>query len=209
MQSASMMTSLVSIVEGLEEEPVGHLHDVRLVRTGDLRDAEAFGGLEGEAMDRVASGGGDQALALDDVVGEAMLDAAVGVLDVLTDHVEVDRHARLREDRLDAGQRLEVAEVREGGELLAQRHVDRLAAAADRRAHRPLEQEPGLLDRVDRLVGDARGVAAREDALAHRRVDELEVVEHARGAEDREDRVHDFGTDAVSGSEGDGQLGGG
>jgi hypothetical protein len=44
----------------LEEEPVGELHDVRLVRRGDLLAAVLLGVVEGRLHDPVASELGDR-----------------------------------------------------------------------------------------------------------------------------------------------------
>src|SRR5258705_6508810 len=68
--------------EAVEEQTVRELHDVGLVAAVDSLDAQPLGGLEGEAVDLVGPRGGDQPLALDGVVGEAVFDTAVGVLDV-------------------------------------------------------------------------------------------------------------------------------
>ena len=132
-----------------------------------------------------------------------MLDAAVGVLDVLTDDINIHRHARPAEHGVHARQALEVAEVGKGAERLAERDIDRFAPAADRRAHRALVEQPGALDRLDRLVGHAAAVAGGKDPLAHLHGDELDLFLHARGFEHAEARVHDLGADAISGGEGD------
>ena len=76
-------------------------------------------------------------------------------LDVLADDVEIDGHACAAVDGLDARQALEVPEVCERAECLAERDVDRLAAATGGGLHRALVGEAAGLERVARLVGHA------------------------------------------------------
>ena len=81
-----------------------------------------------------------------------VLDAGVEVLGVLAhDHEvglgEAGAHARVGLARPDACVQVE---------LLAQQHVDRAKAGADRRGGRPLDADLRALDRVQRAVGERR-----------------------------------------------------
>ena len=82
----------------LEEEPVGQLHDVRLVDGGDLVPAVRDRVLEGVAGDPLGRGTGDDLDALGGVGADHVLDAGVQVLGVLADDDQVD----VLEARLDA-----------------------------------------------------------------------------------------------------------
>ncbi len=140
-----------------DEHPVGELHDVGLVEDGDLlapalarvaeapaRDARA--GLLGGHLDGGHHPGRQRGL-----------DAAVEALGVLADDHEIHpaeagRHAVEIAHR--PHRRVEV-------ELLAQPHVDRGEALADRRGARPLERDLVAGDRVQRLARAARPGPAR------------------------------------------------
>ena len=148
----------------------------------------------------LAAGRGREPLALDHVVGEAMLDAAVCVFDVLADDREIQVDARLGEDGLHARECLEDAEVGVRAEELAKRHIDRLAAAALGRFHRALEHHAAVLDGADGFIGDALGVALVEDGFAHLHGNEVHVVVHLGSLEQTHCRVHDLRTDSISGS---------
>ena len=145
------------LAEDLEEEPVGELHDVRL---RDARDALAavlarvlereaddpLGALTADRLDRDAGAGRDllrlQLVQLRDHVlrvggARLVLDAGVEVLGVLADDDEVDvvvagAHALVG---------LAGPQARVEAELVAQRHVDRAEAGADRRRDRALERD--------------------------------------------------------------------
>ena len=89
-------------------------------------------------------------------LGRALLelDAGVQVLGVLAD----DHDVRLGEARAHALVGLAGPDARVEVELLAQRHVDRAEAGADRRGGRALDREPVAADRVERAVGERRAL---------------------------------------------------
>ncbi len=182
------------VVEALEEEPVGELHDVRLVSAGDPLGSLLPCDLEGIAMDLLAAGARDEPTALRHVVSLHVLDGAVGVLDVLAHHGQVEI-APVMAGR-NAGELSIHALVGEGPPELARGDVHALVAAPFGSLHRPLEEDPGGLHRLSGLGRDARGLAVRRDVLAHRNFDELE--RDARRPEDVDDDIHHFGTNAIT-----------
>src|SRR6185503_19909334 len=156
-----------------------------LARVGEgvLRDAR--GGLLRDDLDR-----------LHDAGDHHVLEPAVEVLGVLAHHHEV--HVVVA--ALHSGQGLDRAHVGVEVEGLAQGHVHRTVAGADRRRRRPLQGDPGALDGLE--DGGRQGVplAARGLRAGHHRVP-FEV--DAGGGQHAHRRRRDLRADAVAGNEGD------
>ena len=153
------------LARDVQPEPVGELHDVRLVHGGDLAAAVAARVVERELEDAARARHGNRldrdtgvvvaelpAVRLDplDQLGGLrrallVLDPGVEVLGVLAHDDQVD----VVEAAAHAGVALARAHLRVHVELLAERHVDRAKAAADGRRDRPLQRDPGLADRVE------------------------------------------------------------
>ena len=138
----------------LEEQPVGELHDVRLVHGRDLAPAVGDRVLEREAGDPLRGLAGDDLDALRGIAADDVLDARVEVLGVLADDDEVD----VVEAADDALHRAGRAQVRVQAERLAERHVDAAEALPHRRRDRALD---GDLVAPDRLEDVLPGAACR------------------------------------------------
>jgi hypothetical protein len=183
----------------VEEEAVRDLHDVRLVDGVDLLAAILLGGVEGELRDARRSLLRDDLDGLCDARRNQHLDARVEVLGVFAD----DDHVNVRVVRLQAGQRLHRAVVREEVELLAQRDVDRREAAAYRRCNGAFQRDfvllDGLVERLrDVLAGLGVGIGAGGVLVPV----EACAVGLACGFEDADGGARDLGADAVAGDEG-------
>jgi len=81
---------LANLACDAEEQPVGHLHDSRLVHSADLPLADVLSVLKREAEDALGGGAGDEFDALDDAVDDDVLDAGVFAFGVLADEGDVD-----------------------------------------------------------------------------------------------------------------------
>ena len=201
----------------LQEEAVGVLHDVGLVRGRDLLAPVLLGVLEGglddplraEHRDRLDRDAGVVANGAVELVGQELRAASpsssepcsnsmpgVEVLGVLAhDHDvglgKVGAHALVGLAGADA--RVEV-------ELLAQRHVDRAVAGADRGGRGALDGDAALADRVERAVGQ-RVALLLVDVDA--RVLEVPVELDAGGLEHPLGGLGELGPGAVARDEGD------
>jgi hypothetical protein len=154
---------------GVEPEPVGVLHDVRLVHGRDLRAAGFARVSEGKLDDLPRAGDRDrldrdpgvavgQAAAvrldprdqLDRVLAALLvLDSGVEILRVLADDHEVD----LVIERADPGIELARTHLRVEVERLAQADVDRPEASADRCRDRAFQRHAVAPDRLQRRLG--------------------------------------------------------
>ncbi len=95
------------------------------------------------------------------------LDTGVDVLGVLAEDDDVHL-LRMHHRRADPGEIADRADAGVQVHHLAQRHVDRAEAAADRRGERPFERDIVLLDGVDRLFRAAIRRTARSLSRRHR-----------------------------------------
>ena len=200
-----------------QEEPVGELHDVRLVHGRDLPAAVLARVVEGELDDPPRAGDRDRldrdprvavpelaAVGLDPLdqllgVGRALLvlDPGVEVLGVLPHEDEVD----VVEAGADAGVALARAHLRVEVERLAQADVDRAEAAADRRRDRALERDARLADRVEDVVRQRVAVVGVHHVGA--RVLDVPVELDAGRLEHAPSRLGELRAGAVAGDEGD------
>ena len=197
------------------EQSVGQLHDVVLREDGDLPPTVGTRVLERVAGDALAARPGDELQALHDLVGLAVLDAAVEVLLVLADDDDVHARVTRRDERCVARAG---PHVREESQRLPDGDVQALHPSALRRRDRCLEQHPGPADRVEVLSCDATRDPARVDRGTD--LDLVDVEMRSGSIEHCERRVHDLGTDPIAtrdddrggaggvcgGSEGHGEL---
>ena len=218
MRSSNSMSGMAlgHLARDLEEQAVGELHDVGLVRGGDLPRPfssaypKADSTIRSEPnteiglieMPDVVAGGrvelvGEEATQLLRLLRALLeLDAGVEVLGVLAD----DHDVGLGEARAHALVGLAGADAGVEVELLAQRDVDRAEARADRRGGRALDGDAALADRVERAVGQR---------VALRLVDvdagvlEVPVELDAGGLEHAPGRLRELGPGAVARDEGD------
>ena len=182
------------------QRPLGQLHDVRLRRARDLGAVLAPRVLEGESRDLLASLHRDQLQRLRDARGLHVLDAGVEVLDVLSDHDEIDATAAV--GRLHAGELTDRPDVRVGLEQLPERDVRALLAEAHGGLERPFQHHAGTGQGRDRLLRDARGQTLLEHLGSG-----LGLFPVDRGVGRLDDPPGGFGhfaSDAVAGDEGDG-----
>ena len=152
------------VLEGALEQALGHLHDVGLGGTGDVRAILGLGQGVGGLDDLLAALAGDQLKRLGDVGGLHVLDTGVEILNVLAHHDEIDAAARVGGGH--TGHLADGTNVGVGFEQLAERHVRTLLAKANGRGERSLEDHACLLDRGDRVVRDAGGKTLLEDFSA-------------------------------------------
>ena len=134
-------------------------------------------------------------MALDDAGDDFVLEADVFAFGVFADDDEIDAGPV----RVETGKILDGAEVGEEVELLAQRDVDALEAAADGRGDRSLERDFVALDGVVERGGnvfaeDFEGLGAGGEALP--------LPLDASGFENAHHGLGDFRADAVAGDEG-------
>ncbi len=145
----------------LEEQPVGQLHDVRLVDRGHLPAVIGDGVVEGVPGDPLGGNSGDDLDALGRVRRDHVLDAGVEILRVLADDHEVDVVvARLQ--ALDRPRRTEICVQAKG---LAKGDVDAPEAAPNRGRDRALEGDLVPADRLEDVVRERRAVLG-DDGLA-------------------------------------------
>ena len=196
------------VLPRLQEQAVGHFHDIGLVADGHFSapgllqvfeavTRGAFGRAAGDALDRLGGVFVDHAFVAD-----------IEVLAVLAEDHQVDVVVA----RGDAGVVLDRAHVDVEAEFLAQRDGDArvvgaplLAAAhaldvdtvvaAERRLGGPLQREPVAFDRLQHA-----GRQRRAEFLLGAQADQhlLELHFRARGLDDGAGRAHDFRADAVT-----------
>lgn len=186
-------------VEGVSEETIRKLHDVRLVDTGDLLSVVRKSKAERELGDALGLGAGDDLEGLDDAGNRLVLKARVLSLSVLTDDAQVDIVVAglVARDVLDEDNR--GVDVK----LLSERNVERLVAGAlDGRVEDTLETELVALQRGDSLTEELLGVLVA--GLDTGDIDLLPLDGDVVGLEDGLDGLGDFGSDTVTGDEGHG-----
>ena len=86
--------------ESFKEQAVSHLHDVGLVGTVHGVDPHALGSFKCEAEHFITARRGDDALGDHDIVGQAVLNTTVGVLNIFTHNgkVKIDASLAVRRD---------------------------------------------------------------------------------------------------------------
>ena len=180
-------------VERPVEQAVRDLHDVVFGEARDFFALVGAGVLEGVADDAFAAGSRDQLEALRDLIGLAVLDAAIDVLFVLANDDDVHRRVFGRDVGIErhAGPNVGVH-----AERLADGNVEALEAAALRRRDRRLQKDLRAPQRFPGRRLDAVAQTLVVDRLAD--LDALELEPRSRGIEDSQRRGHDFRTDAVA-----------
>lgn len=192
---------LGDLVEGAAEETVGQLHDVGLVDAGNLGAVVGQSEAEGELGDALRLGAGDDLERLDDAIDALVLEAGVLALSVLTDDAQVD----VLVAGLVAGDVLDQGDGGVDVELLAHGDVERLVAgAADGGVQDTLEAELVAAERGDGLAESSVGDVAA--SLDTRDLNLLPLDGDVVGLEDGLDRLGNFGTDTVTGNQGNGVL---
>ena len=198
----------------VQKQAVGVLHDVRLVREGDLAPPVQLRVVEGGTNDPLGAEDGDRldrdadvlaqlgALGVLDELAELLglgiveleLDACVEVLVVLAD----DHDVRLGEAGAHPLVGLARPQAREEVELLAQGHVDRPEARAHGCRDRALDRGAALLDRLEHAVRERRALL-----LVHVGAGVLEVPLEldTGGLEHSLDGLRDLRPGAVAGDE--------
>ena len=186
--------------ESFQEQTISHLHDVGLVRTVHRVNPHALGSLKCEAEHFITARRGDDALGDHHIVGEAVLNAAVGVLDILTHDGKVKIDASLAVRRDHARQCAKVPIVGVCAPHLARRNVDGLTATAGRRSHGSLEENAKILDDANGLISHAARVAACKDRFAHFNRNEFHQLADSRRSKEFQGGSHDFWSDSVASS---------
>ena len=187
-------------LHAFEEQPVAHLHDVRLVDRGDTFASVTLRVGERELRD---AGGGferDDLQALDDARHDLVLETGIEVLGVLAHDDEIDvlvarRHTRDVPDG---------TEIRKELERLAQADVHAGKPASNRRRQRPLERNLVARNRLEQCFRKRRAVLL--DGGRAREVRFPFDIE-AGGLDDLHDGVGDLRPDAVAGDQCDAMLG--
>ena len=180
----------------LEEQPVGQLHDVRLVHGRDLAPAVGDRVLEREAGDPLRGLAGDDLDALRGIPADAVLDARVQVLGVLPDDDEVDA-VEAADDALHRAGR---PQVRVQPQRLAERHVDAAEALPHGRRDRPLDGDLVAPDRLENGFGERRAVGGNRGLAG---LDDLPLELDAGRVKDAARRLRQLRPDAVAGDQGD------
>ena len=165
---------------------------------GDLAAPFAAGVFEGRAGDAHGSVVGDDLEALDHAGDHFVLQAGVQVLGVLAEDGHVER--QVVEARLEAGQHAHRAEIGVEAQLLAQSHVDALVAAGDGRGGGTLQADARGFERSEDVVGKQLAVFGQG---AEAGLDALPFDGDAGGLDRAHGGIRHFGSDAVSGNQGD------
>ena len=132
----------------LQEEPVGHLHDVRFVYRGHFFAAVRACVLEREARDARRGTLRDDLQRLDDARHHLMLQAAVQIFRVFADDDQID----VFESGDDVRHRVHRPEVRVEVERFSQAYVDGCESGADRRRHRTFESDAVAQDGIEHFL---------------------------------------------------------
>lgn len=192
---------LADLLDGVAEQTVGQLHDVGLVDASDLLAVVGQGKGKGELGDALRLGAGDDLERLDDAVDRLVLETGVLALGVLTDDAEVD----VLVTGLVAGDVLDEDDGSVDVELLTEGDVERLVAGTlDGGVEDTLETELVALERGDRLSEELLGVLVT--GLDTGDIDLLPLDGDVVGLEDLLDGLGDFGTNTITGDQGDGVL---
>src|SRR6185437_3400298 len=178
----------------LEEQAVGHLHDVGLVNGVDLLPIVFARVLKGEFCDAGGTLAGDDFEGLDNSGNDFVFEADVLPFGVFADDDEIDAGVA----GFQAAQVLDGAEVGIELKFFAQRHVDGGEASGNGRGDGALERKFVALDRVVKILRNVflvllEGLGSCGIALP------LEA--DAGGFEDADDGVGNFGADSVSGNQ--------
>ena len=138
-----------------------------------------------------------------DFGAELVLDAGVQVLFVLADNHQIHVGMPGVHERVVGDAGADIGVLAEG---LAGGDVEALEAAALRRGDGSLEEDVGPQQGFPGARFDPRGVAAQIDLFSD--FNGFDLERGARGFQNLERGVHDFGTDAISMGNCDGSLGG-
>jgi hypothetical protein len=180
----------------LEEQAIAHFHDVGFVDRGDLRAAVTARVLEGGPGDSRRGVAGNDFEAFDHPWDDLMLEAGVKVLRILTKDRDVDR--QVMKAGLQTRQHADGPEIGVETELLAQRDIDALVAAADGSRGGALEADAVRLQGGENVVWDQLSLLGKRSRPG------LDAFPLDRNA-GRLDRAHrgigHFGSDAVAGYE--------
>ena len=177
------------------EQSLGQLQDVRLRRAVDGFSSFGDRKCESELDDFFAAFARYQLEALGDAGSLHVLDAGVEVLDILADDNDVE--SATCECGLNSGQLADGADVAVSLEEGAQGDVRAAIAMADRGLEWTLEHDSRVLDRLNRLLGDAGDDAFLECASAGFAL--LELDGDAGGFYDGEGGIDDFRANTITG----------
>src|SRR5665213_144975 len=177
-----------------QKKPVGELHDIGFVDGVNLFATVLARVFEGELGDARGAFLADNLDALDDAGNYLVLQSHVLALGVFADDDQVDAGPVGGQ----AGEILDGPEVGKEIELFAERNIDAFEAAADRRGHGAFERDAVALDGLVKGGGDVfamnlEGFSAGCEALP--------VELDAGGFKDADNRMRDFGADAVAGDQ--------
>jgi hypothetical protein len=191
---------LGDLVEGAAEKTIGKLHDVGLVDASNLGSTVGESERESELGDTLRLGAGDDLEGLNDTLNALVLKTRVLTLGVLSDDAQVD----VLVAGLVAGDVLDQADAGVDVELLSHGDVEALVAgSADGGVKDTLEAELVALEGSDRL---AESVLSAAGALHTRDLNLLPLNGDVVGLEDSLNGLGNFGTDTVTGDEGDSVL---
>ena len=185
---------LVNLAGAIEEEAIGHLHDVGLVENGDLFAMPTRGVTESVARDARAGGFAGDFQAGDDAGDDFVFDAAVEAFGVFADDDHVDAFVAGFDPAQAANRPHRGVKI----QLLAKLHVDRFESLADRRGDRAFERD---------FVGGDGGERALRENIVHALLEgagagghlnplhgKLRRLEHPLGG------AGDFRTDSIAGN---------
>jgi hypothetical protein len=197
---------LGDLVEGAAEQTVGKLHDVGLVDAGNLGAAVGKGESEGELRNALRLGAGDDLERLNNAGNALVLETRVLALGVLTDNAQIDIlvTSLVARDVLDEGDRgVDV-------ELLTHSDVEgRVARAVHGSVEDTLETELVPAEGGNALAESLLGAGGSSGIGASRETRDLDLLPlngNIVGLEDGLDGLGNFGTNTVTGDEGDGVL---
>ena len=179
------------VLHALEEEPVAHLHDVRLVHGRDAFSAMAARVVEREFRNARRRLERDDLQALDHARHDLVLEAGIEILGVLAHDHEI--HALIaRGDRRNVPDR---PQVREQFQRLPQADVHARESAAHWRRQRPFERNFVSGNRFEQLRRQRRTVLGNRARAGQMR---LPLDVEAGGFDDLYDHGGNFGADSVA-----------
>ena len=187
---------LRDFADGLEKQPVAHLHDIGLVNGVDFLPPAASRVFKGESGDARGGALGDNLQAFHDAGNDFMLEAGIEVLGVFAH----DDDVHVLEARLHAGEVLHGAKIGKEIEGLAQADVNARRALGDGGGHGAFQSDAVAANGFD---GRFLDVLARFGRFFGAPLDDLPVNGHAGGVQDALRSGSYFGADAFSGDERD------
>ena len=183
-------------VKHFQEEAVGNFHDIGLVTAGNAAGTFLLGHFKSVANHLLTTGAGNETAAQGYVVGEHVLNTAVGIFNVFTNHGYINGDTGFAKHGIYAVQGLKHPLVGVGVPGFTGCYVYTFYAFALGGFHGAFEQDAQCFDGLLGFGGHAIAVTFVEYPFAH--VDKLVLQRYAGSVKDSQHGVHYFRTDTIS-----------